>query len=72
MKVYGTYELPDNEHFGYGQVEYQIFDGPHEGELIEFHQDYLQWMTIAQKRIMESGCTNLSATPRVDPIFDCE
>lgn len=48
----GTYELPENKHLGYGQSGVPEFlDGPHEGELIEFHQDYLQWMTIAQKRI---------------------
>ena len=50
--AHGTYELPENEHLGYGQSGVPEFlDGPHEGELIEFHQDYLQWMTIAQKRV---------------------
>ncbi len=50
--AHGTYPLPENEHIGYVQSGVPEFlDGPHEGELIEFYQDYLQWMTIAQKRV---------------------
>ncbi len=48
----GTYTLPENEYIGYGQSGVPEFlTGPHEGELIEHFQDYLQWMTIAQKRV---------------------
>jgi|GEM_PF-680980 len=50
--AHGTYILPENEQLGYVQSGVPEFlEGPHEGELIEFHQDYLQWMTIAQKRV---------------------
>ena len=63
--AHGTYELPENEHLGYGQSGVPEFlDGPHEGELIEFHQDYLQWMTIAQKRVNGEWMHNFSTTPR--------
>ena len=50
--AHGTYRLPENEYLGYVQSGVPEFlDGPHEGELIESYQDYLQWMTIAQKRV---------------------
>ena len=48
----GTYVVPENSYIARIQSGVPEFiDGPHVGELVEFHQDYLQWMTIAQQRV---------------------
>lgn len=48
----GYYPLPENPYIGRQQSGVPEFlEGPHVGELIEFHQDYLQWMTIAKERV---------------------
>ena len=48
----GTYPVPDNVFIARKKSGVPEFiEGPFVGELVEFHQDYLQWMTIAKQRV---------------------